>query len=62
MPRPTRLVAYVSEAYEYVVDVARVEASGALEVDWSAGPAAQVDFGNFHRPALRGNEPCLMIS
>jgi hypothetical protein len=52
----------VSEAYEYVVDVARVEASGALEVDWSAGPAAQVDFGNFHRPALRGNEPCLMIS
>ncbi len=40
--------ARVSEAYEYIVDMARIEASGAIEVDWSAGPSVRVDFGNYH--------------
>jgi PKD repeat protein len=40
--------ARVSEAYDYIVDVARIEASGTVEVDWSAGPTARVDFGNYH--------------
>jgi secreted trypsin-like serine protease len=40
--------ARVSEAYEYIVDIARIEASGTIEVDWSAGPIARVDFGNYH--------------
>ncbi len=38
----------VSELYDYVVSVARIERSGRYLVDWAAGPSAQADFGNFH--------------
>ncbi len=38
----------VSELYDYILSVARIEASGSYVVDWSSGPSAQADFGNFH--------------
>lgn len=40
--------ARVSELYDYIVAVARIEDSLAHEVDWSEGTTARVDFGNFH--------------
>lgn len=40
--------ARVTELYDYIVAVARIEDSLAYEVDWSDGEAARVDFGNFH--------------
>ena len=40
--------ARVSELYDYIVAVARIEDSLSYEVDWSDGEAARVDFGNFH--------------
>lgn len=40
--------ARVSELYDYIVGVARIEDSLAHEVDWSEGTTARVDFGNFH--------------
>jgi PKD repeat protein len=38
----------VSELLAYIISVARIEASGVHVVDWSSGPTARVDFGNFH--------------
>ena len=38
----------VTELYDYIVGVARIETSGAVVVDWSSGSVAQADFGNFH--------------
>jgi len=38
----------VTELYEYIVAVARIEASGSHVVDWTGGTTAQADFGNFH--------------
>ena len=40
--------ARVSELYDYIVAVARIEDSLAYEVDWTQGTTARVDFGNFH--------------
>ena len=41
--------ARVSELYDFIVAVARIEDSLAYEVDWSDGTTtARVDFGNFH--------------
>ena len=40
--------ARVSELYDYIVAVARIEDSLAYEVDWSEGTTARVDFGNLH--------------
>ena len=40
--------ARVSEMYDYIVAVARIEDSLAHEIDWSEGTTARVDFGNFH--------------
>ena len=38
----------VTELYEYIVSVARIELSGTHVVDWAAGPVVQADFANFH--------------
>jgi PKD repeat protein len=38
----------VSELYSYIEGIGRIEASGSYVIDWSTGPDAQVDFGNFH--------------
>ena len=40
--------ARVTELYDYITAVARFEESGSVVVDWSTGPVATVDFGNFH--------------
>lgn len=40
--------ARVTELYDYIVAVARIEDSLSYEVDWSDGTTARVDFGNFH--------------
>lgn len=38
----------VSELFEYIVSVAKIEASGTVVVNWSGGSTVRVDFGNFH--------------
>ena len=40
--------ARVTELYDYIVAVARIEDSLSYEVDWGDGDAVRVDFGNFH--------------
>ncbi len=40
--------ARVTALYDYIVAVARIEASLSYEVDWTEGTTARVDFGNFH--------------
>jgi len=40
--------ARVSELYDYIVSIARIEDSLGYEVDWSEGTEVRVDFGNFH--------------
>ncbi len=40
--------ARVTELYDFIVAVARIEDSLSHEVDWSEGTTARVDFGNFH--------------
>ncbi len=40
--------ARVAALYDYIVTVARIEDSLAVEIDWSDGSTARVDFGNFH--------------
>ena len=40
--------ARVSELYDYIVAVARIEDSLTHEVDWNGATTARVDFGNFH--------------
>lgn len=38
----------VSELFEYIVAVAKIEASGTYVVDWNGASTVRVDFGNFH--------------
>lgn len=40
--------ARVTALYDYILDIAGLEESLAVEVDWSAGDRVRVDFGNFH--------------
>ena len=40
--------ARVTELYDYIVAVARIEDSLSYEVDWGDGEPQRVDFGNFH--------------
>ena len=40
--------ARVSELYDYIVAVARIEESLSYTVDWGTETTARVDFGNFH--------------
>ena len=40
--------ARVTELYDYIVAVARIEDSLSYEVDWGDGETVRVDFGNFH--------------
>ncbi len=38
----------VSELIDYIVGIARIEASGTHVIDWTSGSDVRVDFGNFH--------------